>query len=227
MIYLHRLDEASDEVVSELTLAISEMCRLAERSIMENIQNSITSSMEGDRKAHKSSHMFSLSEEPSARRVVDKEKGISDRFHLAASRVLAMYALNHGSTAGMAACEDLYEMAGGDGEAVPTRPRSGVCKLLEHVKMASIECSFVFGGKKRANPVPDFPDDEDSFYPPSPMVRSGKSLAARMPTIKGLQLDVERMFSEKVPTYPNPSSSSGFHSRSCRCYHNEGCVQGD
>jgi hypothetical protein len=205
-----QIDEASDDVVSELILAISEMCRLAERSIMENIQNSITSSMEGDRKAHKSSHMFSLSEEPSARRVIDKEKGISDRFHLAASRVLTMYALNHGSTAGMAACKDLYEIAGGDGEPVPTRPRSGVCTLLEHVKMASIECSFVFGGKKRANPVPEFPDDEDDFYPRSPMLRSGKSLAARMPTIKGLQLDVERMFSEKVPTYPNPSKVLDF-----------------
>jgi len=199
------LDDAPSEVISELTLAISEMCRLAERSIMENIQNSITSSMEGDKKAHKSSHMFALSEEPSARRVdVDKEKDISDRFHLAASRVLTLYALNHGSKAGFAACENLYEIASSEADEIPAAPRPGVCQLLESVKLASIDCAFVFGGDKRANPVPDFPEDEDDFYP-SPMVRSGKSLGIRMPTVKGLQLDVERMFSEKVPTYPHPS----------------------
>lgn len=204
------LDDAPVEVISELTLAIAEMCRLAERSVMENIQNSITSSMEGDKKAHKSSHMFALSEEPSARRVyVDKEKDISDRFHLAASRVLALYAINHGSGAGFAACKNLYEMAGCDGDELPVGPQSGVCKLLESVKLASINCAYVFGGEKRANPVPEFPEDEDDFYP-SPMIRSGKSLGVRMPSVKGLQLDVERMFSEKVPTYPHPSSVLDF-----------------
>lgn len=200
------MDDAPDEIISELTLAIAEMCRLAERSIMENIQNSITSSMEGDKKAHKSSHMFSMSKEPSSRRfAADRERGISDRFHLAASRVLALYTLNHGSSAGFAACETLYDVASSDGEEIPVCPRPGVCKLLESVKHASLDCAYVFGGEKRANPVPEFPEDQDDFYP-SPIVRSGKSLSARMPTVKGLQLDVERMFSEKVPTYPHPCS---------------------
>lgn len=200
---LATIDEAPAEVVSELTLAIAEMCRLAERSLMENLQNSISSSMEGDKKAHKSSHMFSLSKEPSARNIyVDKEKGISSRFHLAASRVLALYALDHGSRGGFAACENLYDIAKEGGDEIPVRPRSGVCELLESVKMASIDCSYVFGGDKRANPVPDFPDAEDDFAYPSPAIRSRKTLGM----VKGLQLDVERMFSEKVATYPHPSS---------------------
>jgi hypothetical protein len=200
------LDDASYEVISELTLAIAEMCRLAERSIMDNIQNSITSSMEGDKKAHKSSHLFSLSEETSTRgSFVDKEKAISDRFHLAASRVLALYALNRGSNAGFFACETLYDMACDDGGEIPTCPRSGISLLLESVKLASLDCAHVFGGEKRANPVPDFPDDDDDFYP------SHKSLmSARLGSVKGLQLDVERMFSEKVPTYPHPSSVLDF-----------------
>ena len=201
------LDDAPAEAVFDLTLAIAEVCRLAERSIMENIQNSIASSMEGDKKAHKSSHLFSLSEEPSARLgSIDKEKSISDRFHLAASRVLALYALNRGSKAGFVACETLYDMTCDDGSEIPLCPRSGISLLLETVKLASLDCARVFGGLKRANPVPDFPDDDDDFYP------LHKSLmSARFGSVKGLQLDVERMFSEKVPTYPHPSSILDFN----------------
>lgn len=198
---LAALDNAPIQVISDLTLAIAEMCRLAERSVMENIQNSIASSMEEDRRGHKSSHLFPLSEGPRAKRGhVDQEKNTSDRFHLAASRVLALYALNRGSHAAVSICEGLFEMASCDRDALPSGPRSAVCQLLEIVKSTSIDCACVFGGELRAGPVPDFPENKMGFTYSLPVVRSRKSPA------KGLQLDVERMFSEKVPIYPHPST---------------------
>jgi hypothetical protein len=202
---LAELDDAPIQVISDLTLALAEMCRLAERSVMENIQNSIVSSMEGDRRAHKSSHLFPLSEGARAERgFVDKEKDISDRFHLAASRALALYAMNRGSHAAVNACESLFEMACCDRDEIPAAPRSAVCQLLKIVKLASLDCACVFGGEPRAGVVPDFPEDKIDFAYSSSLVYSRKS------PVKGLQLDVERMFSKKVPIYPNPSTILDF-----------------
>jgi hypothetical protein len=202
---LAEFDDAPIQVISDLTLAVAEMCRLADRSVMENIQNSISSSMEGDRRAHKSSHLFPLSEGSRAERGhVDKDKDISDRFRLAASRVLALYAMNRGSHAAVNACESLFEMACCDGEEIPPAPRSAVCQLLEIIKLASLDCACVFGGQPRAGVVPDFPEDKIEFAYSSSTVYSRKS------PVKGLQLDVERMFSRKVPIYPSPSTILDF-----------------
>jgi hypothetical protein len=75
---------------------------------------------------------------------------------------------------------------------------------LEIIKLASLDCACVFGGQPRAGVVPDFPEDKIEFAYSSSTVYSRKS------PVKGLQLDVERMFSKKVPIYPSPSTILDF-----------------
>ena len=65
--------------------------------------------------------------------------------------------------------------------------------------MTCLDCANVFGGERRADPVPEFLEQDDFEAAPSPAL-SRKSFGG----IKGLQLDVERMFMETVPVYPHP-----------------------
>jgi hypothetical protein len=53
-------DEASVTALSDFTLAIVEMCRLAERSVIGNINQSIQTSGQDGKRAHKSSDIFQI-----------------------------------------------------------------------------------------------------------------------------------------------------------------------
>jgi hypothetical protein len=65
--------------------------------------------------------------------------------------------------------------------------------------MTCLDCADVFGGERRADPIPEFLEQDDFETAPSPAL-CRKSFGG----IKGLQLDVERMFMETVPVYPHP-----------------------
>jgi hypothetical protein len=202
---------ATRESRSDLILAISEMCRLAQRSVMENINQSINTDSSGSRKHNRNSDIFaSSSSSTRAKALNEQDSKAADRFVLAASRVLTLYSMNRGSDAAMLACRGLHEVASQEGENLPDSPRSAVVDMLHVVKMTSIDCANVFGGERQAGPVPDPPEDElDPFNTSLSSYRS-KSLSSGLSSVKGLSLDVERMFTLKVPTFPHPSHILAF-----------------
>ena len=194
--------EATDDARYDLTLAICEMCRLAERSVGENMSQSIASSVAEDNKAViKANSFFGEGPAPSSRTNsktdVDTDNLIKRRFLAAASRILQLYAMERGAQAANAACADLYTMATIQSDDLPSGPSDSALNILETAKVASIECANIFGGDRMANPIAPFPDaDTDAIGMSHIKARSGSPM-------KGLQLDVERMFIESVEIFPH------------------------
>ena len=189
---------------SQTTLAVAEMCRLAQRSVMDNIQQSISASGGGTgRKKKVSSDLFkSVVSEKTDLSVQDKK--VANRFMLAASRILGQYSMTLGLSTATMVCRDMDTLAEQDGEDLPTGPRNDILRILKTVKQTSLDCACVFGGKIRAGPLPDPPQDEaETLNTGSSPMRS--SMPSNNQAIMGLQLDVERMFIEKVPAYSHPS----------------------
>jgi len=203
---------------SDLTLAIAEMCRLAERSVAENMSQSIVNAtMEEVKFAAKAAGLFGKMESSSyvgsnknaAARgqqvVVDVDGTVAKRFKSAASRALAMYATDRGSKAADAACEGFFDSAmaatasslGSEEISIPTSPRGGAWKCLEIAALASIDCANVFGGERAAGRVPPFPEDDNG-------IGGSSGLLHHRSPMHGLQLDVERMFTERVQIYSHP-----------------------
>jgi hypothetical protein len=180
---------------SDMTLAIAEMCRVAERSVMENIYQSIAT--HGGEK-RKSKSLFPTEAASSKPKSGDSANPTSERFRLAASRVLGLYAMNRGSDAANLLCSGLLELAQST-EEVLDGPRAAAWQVLELVKLTSYDCADLFGGSKRAGPVPEILEDEFLSY--TSQKSSNRS---------GLTFDVERMFAEKVVVYPHPSEFSEF-----------------
>ena len=209
---LEELESTStSESRSDLILAISEMCRLAQRSVMENINQSISNDSSGSRKHNRNSDIFASSSSSSrAKALNEQDSRAADRFLLAASRVLTLFTMNRGSDAALLACLGLHDVASQEGEELPDSPRSAIVDMLHVVKMTSIDCANVFGGERQAGPVPEPPQDElDPFNTGLSSYRS-KSLTSGLSSVKGLSLDVERMFTLKVPTFPHPSHILAF-----------------
>ena len=194
--------EATDDARYDLTLAICEMCRLAERSVGENMSQSIASSVAEDNKAViKANSFFGECPAPSSRTNsktdVDTDNLIKRRFLAAASRILQLYAMERGAQAADAACADIYTVATTQADDLPSGPSDSALSILETAKVASIECANIFGGDRMANPVAPFPDaDTDAIGMSHIKARSGSPM-------KGLQLDVERMFIESVEVFPH------------------------
>lgn len=173
---------------SDWTLSIVEMCRVAEQSVLENIAQSIATWGGKQRKAPKS--LFSGKP--------DASNPTCERFRLAASRVLGLYAMNRGHDAAKIICETLNDLSKDEIET----PRIEVLKTLEVVKATCLDCADLLGGVKRAGPVPETLEDEFASY----------TLTARQqsPMRSGLISDVERMFAEKVVVFPHPSDITDF-----------------
>ena len=197
---------STPESRADLILAISEMCRLAQRSVMENINQSISTDSSGSRKHNRNSDIFASSGPSSrAKGLNEQDAKASDRFLLAASRVLTLYSMNRGSEAALFACRELHVIASHEGEDLPESPRSSILDMLSVVKMTSIDCANVFGGEAQAGPVPDAPADDLDALDTGHSGFSSRSITAGLASVKGLSLDVERMFTLKVPTFPHPS----------------------
>jgi hypothetical protein len=210
---LDEIQQSPADLRSDLTLAIAEMCRLANRSAMENINQSINSTASASNRKHaKNTDIFdSTGPSTKAKGLSEQDAQASSRFLLAASRAITLYALNCGSKAAQLACRDLQEVARQEGDELPEAPRSGIISLLQIAREASIDCANIFGGDKKAGLIPDPPQDvEDAMNVSgsSPYPGTRKSVTAivgSLAAVKGLSLDVERMFTQKVPTFPHPS----------------------
>jgi hypothetical protein len=179
---------------SNMTLAIAEMCRVAERSVMENISQSIAAHGGGS-KQRKSKSIFPSDGTGPQAKTDSTSSPTAERFRLAASRALGLYAMNRGSDAADLLCIRLAELA--EEDVTIHGPRAGAWQVLEVVKLASYDCADLFGGPKRAGPAPYNLEDEMQSY-------------TRQAARSGLIFDVERMFAEKVVVYPHPSEFADF-----------------
>ena len=201
---LEELDDLGTKTAkSDLSLAIAEMCRLAERSVMDDINQSIathTGSINKHRSAQAGLFATALDGEASS----DTTKNpTSMRFRLAASRVLSLYALNRGNEGAELLSSNLFELSREDvtEEEDTIGPRFGTWSLLTVVKSTAFDCANLFGGPKRAGPIPEVLEDEYASLTAARQKQAFRS---------SLVVDVERMFEEKVVVYPHPFENFGF-----------------
>ena len=197
-------DEATDQTYSNFILAVCEMCRLAERSIANTLNQSIQSAMEEEsRIAESADTLFAASLNPyrKGKDVLDAEMVLAQRFKLAASRALTMYIMNRGSIAATELCNEMQIMSDTrDPYAIPSQPREECLKVFELVKSTCEDCISIVGGDLFSSPVAPYPEDQEysEVFGSRMTQQSGKDAASR-----GLQLDVERMFIEKTQVYPH------------------------
>ena len=179
-----------------LQLSLVEMCRLAARNVVNNMNQSISSSMEDDNKQSLKLDVFQTSMQLQSSSI-DGKKGemISTRFRLAASRSLILYATAKGYEASSGVCQDLWETCNHQSEFSPHGPKEATWKMLEIAKNISIESAAAFGGNIQAGPIPNFEDNSNDYM---------ANMSARH-NVKGLSLDVARMFTQKIQVYPHHS----------------------
>lgn len=181
---------------SNMILALAEMCRVAERSVMGSIMQSIAAHTGQKSKHHKTFQV----DFPQNSKSGDSSNPISTHFKLAASRILTLYAVSKGHVCADLLCDQSMQtpMNQETGE-VSEGPRSGVCDVLKEIKDSCSDCADLFGGSKRAGPVPE--NLEDEFISLTSTMQHAKS---------GLAFDVERMFAEKILVYPHPNDMADF-----------------
>ncbi|KAL3906781.1 MAG: hypothetical protein SGILL_009137 [Bacillariaceae sp.] len=173
------------------------MCRTAQSSIASDIESSIAThtGISGKQRTGKAGLFATGGKDgPSS-------NPTEERFRLAASRILHLYAVSRGSKAGELLSSSLKDFSN-EGTVDPSGPRDGVCSLLKVVKSSCYECAGLFGGPRNAGPFPENLEDEYT------------SLTATRQNTSGLAFDVERMFAEKVVIYPHPYEFSDFQRNS-------------
>lgn len=184
----------------DFALKVCEMCRSCERAFVDSMNQSIKSNVGGSGKKGRSSGLFPMDDSKKNVKLSEHEQKTTERFILASSRILTLYATDRGFDACKELCDNMSSTASTDTESFPERPSISACLLLEIAKLASSDCAnlFPFAENKRARPVPNF-----SGPAPGSQPLLGSPL-------KGLQADVERMFKEDISIYPPPSETIDF-----------------
>ena len=153
---VQNIDNASTSKVARyLILALAELCRLAQKSIVETIDRAIAIPFASDDSHHPTPDKNNDSSTNQSSITTKK------RFQLAACRVLALYATDQGCDAAkLTSCYDLVStsMDIEDIRHVPDKPRDCICQILKIIKSTSLDFSHVFGGERQAGPVPTFHD---------------------------------------------------------------------
>jgi hypothetical protein len=197
-------NDASDLAYSNFLLAICEMCRLAERSMANTLNQSIQSAMDDVRVAETAKKLFgdTINVHRKGKDGLDSDQILPQRFRLAASRALAMYIMNRGAYAASELCSNMYLMSDArDPYAIPSNPRDCCIKVFEIVKASCEDCISIVGGDLFVTPVSSFPEEFEYVNVfGNRLVGGGSSTGGAS---SGLQLDVERMFIEKCKMYPH------------------------
>ena len=193
------------------TLAISELCRLAEQSVGPSIMQSLRSCTEKQTKATiQGSQFFGTSTASLKSSSPFYFKTISKRFQQAASRCLYLYILSQGNRAAELACSDYFNDNIYDDESKDDIPKEPTAwKVLQIAKTVSLECAQVFGCESMSSKVTPFPDKEDRRILVLGQQQHPNLLQSSV-AMKGLQMDVERMFMDSVQIYPNVEDTMSF-----------------
>ena len=185
-------ESADGDLHSDFILAIADLCRMSIDCVPDNLEQSFAVHL-GDTKK-RSRGIFPTGSASPSKKVGGDEGGIGNFFRHASSRVLVLYICNCGIHATRVLCHSLADTSSKSNSDILEKPSSSALDALVIAKKTALECAIVFGGPKRGGPVPKFEDDGMMDFS-SPM--SGRKT--------GLQMDIERMFREKVVIYPHPS----------------------
>jgi vacuolar protein sorting-associated protein 51 len=180
----------------DVVLQLLEMCRNCESSIVDAMRQSIETKVGGGKKG-RSSGLFPIDKKNVALSPYEKSSAV--RFRLAGSRILALYCGNRGFEAAHHLCSAPNNES--DLKQYPDGPSAGACLALDIAKQVSVDCSKLFRDEKPRRPLPDF----------SSLSAVSQPMLGRITSqVKGLQLDVERMFQEKISIFPHPSEELEF-----------------
>lgn len=182
--------EASDV----LLLSLIELCRLCERNFITNMNQSISSFLL-DSPSPKND-FFQISRHGDEN--IDSDGMLSCRFLLAVSRSVAVYASIKGHDAACNACKDALASCSIESDFFPHGPSDAVTKILEIAKSICLECNAAFGTRLKASDLPDFSSD---YRQDNMSLTSGSRLSTGHGAIKGLSLDVARIFTQRVQIY--------------------------
>ena len=211
-------DEASDEAYSNFLLAICEMCRLAERSMANTLNQSIQSAMEEDSRAAESANtLFATTINPhrKGKDGLDVDHILAQRFQLATSRALAMYIMNRGAYAASELCTDMSSMSDArDPYAIPSRPREECLRLFEIIKRSCEDCISIVGGDLFAAPVAPFPEENEYNNVFGLRLTQHSAAGGGGGASRGLKLDVEKLFIEKIQVFPHSLDQLEFNRNS-------------
>jgi hypothetical protein len=203
-------DESGGEgsVASDFILGVAEVCRLAQSSVAESLEQSICTYGLGTSKKKPrglfpantasgvpSSHIFGNDDSVSA---ID----VSRYFEMAASRLVASFALQRGTRMAELYCQHLPTLLHEEELSFPPGPSEGVYRALEVAKVTCMECACLYGGPARAGPVPGA--EELGLSAPSRLLSTPASMRSGRASAVGVMLDVERIFREKMIIYPHP-----------------------
>jgi len=178
---------------ARMVLALAQVCRMAEKSVIETINSSIASSMQSDTNEKDVRGRFA---KKSHGVDVDSSGTISERFQKASERILALYAMDQGAAAATIVCNDIDSEYNDELPRIPEGPLPCMFNVLEIAKTASIDCATIIGGSVMAAPMEPF-EAEDSVF----NHYSNKTTLSLGGTMAGVHLDVERMFAQKTTIY--------------------------
>ena len=198
-------DNSTDASIDVLNIALVEMCRLAERNVSTNIKQSISSSIE-DTKVKVDFFKQTKQDQDG----IDSDQLVSTRFRIAASRSLEIYARTKGHEAASSACHDAFESCSIQSEFFPHGPSDAAMKILEVAKRICVDCSAAFGGNAMASALPDFSNDYRQDMTMTGSLSGSRMTGGGNGAIKGLSLDVARMFIQKVQIYAHPLDMANF-----------------
>jgi hypothetical protein len=159
-----------------LVLAVAMMCLQAESSVANSVEESIVTHLSGGKKPNKS-------------RIITGDmlgQDVQERFQLARSTVFVLYASRRGSEMANLLYQDITQTIG--------RPKESTRQALAISKQACQELNDMLQGIYNARDIPEL-ENASSHTSISPMARK-----------KGLRLDIERMFQEKVAVFPHTST---------------------
>jgi len=179
----------------DFALKVCEIARNCERSFVDSMNLSMETKVGGCKKA-RSSGLFPMDDTKKNVVLSDHERKTIERFRLAASRIMSLYATNQAFSAAGEFCLHLKSVASIGKEGCPHSPSDAACGVLEVAKSVCYDCAGLFKDNKgKGGPVPNFSNIAPVSQP---------LLGMNSSPLKGLQLDVERMFQEKISIFPHP-----------------------
>lgn len=193
------LDTARDQlldddgfIVSEVTLAIVELCRQASESVPQSIQQSFKSHL-GESSKKKSVELFPGEGGIDA---IDNEEQheACRRFKSGVSLLFMQYVVNQAEMAALTVMQYMPDLASRGENEVSNGPSQPILDCLSMAKQLHSDISEIFEVGKRGTVIPKWKDDD-----------SGQVTTLSGSRKTGVYLDVERMFKEHVVVYPHPS----------------------
>lgn len=182
-----------DKQQDALRLSLMEMSKVAQKVVSKNMNQSISSCME---ESSKSKHEF-LKGFKEEKDCTDSDGLLKLRFQLSLSRVTNIFCMVLGNDAVSMACQDITESCSVESEFFPHGPSDAATRILEVIKRVCVDCASAFGFDSMASEVPDF---ENDYRQDLNMVGHTSSVGGNV-AMKGLSLDVARIFTQKIQVY--------------------------